>query len=130
MQHILLIDDDVSFRRMLRLTLARLGYAVREAANGREAMRNFGQGPTHLVITDLIMPEKEGLETIQELHRVAPDVKIIAMSGGGNFASQDLLVIAKLFGAHRTLVKPFTKDELTTALDDLLVPAGGAAGKI
>jgi CheY-like chemotaxis protein len=120
MPRILLVDDDESFRRMLRLTLMKLGYEVLDAANGVEAVRLHAVLPADLVITDLIMPEREGLETIQELHRHHPNLKIIAMSGGGRINAKDFLVIAKLFGASRTFTKPFATQDLAAAITELL----------
>lgn len=121
MHRILLVDDDDTFRTMLRLTLAKLGYEVIEAGNGVEALRLIDKNATDVVITDLIMPEKEGLETIQTLRRLHPSVKIIAMSGGGRIhAAPDFLVVAKMFGAHRTLVKPFSNEQMIAAIDELL----------
>jgi DNA-binding response OmpR family regulator len=119
MRRILLVDDDDSFRKMLRLTLVKLGYDVLEAGDGKEALRLIHEAPPDVVMTDLIMPEKEGLETIQALRRTHPSVKIIAMSGGGRINARDFLVVAKLFGAHRTLIKPFSNQEMTAALDEL-----------
>jgi len=119
MRRILLVDDDDSFRKMLRLTLVKLGYDVLEAGDGREALSLIHEAPPDVVMTDLVMPEKEGLETIQALHRLHPSVKIIAMSGGGRINARDFLVVAKLFGAHRTLIKPFSNHEMTAALDEL-----------
>lgn len=130
MHRILLVDDDDSFRTMLRLTLAKLGYEVIEADNGAEALRLVDNDATDVVITDLIMPEKEGLETIQTLHRVHPSVKIIAMSGGGRINARDFLVVAKMFGAHRTLVKPFSNQQMVAAIEELLgkpIPARSSA---
>ena len=82
MAGILIIDDDVHIRTILRKTLQSEGYQVVEASNGNEGVRLYREKPVELIITDLIMPEKEGIETIMELGRDFPDVKIIAMSGG------------------------------------------------
>jgi DNA-binding response OmpR family regulator len=116
MIRILLIDDDESFRKMLRMTLQRANYEVMEACNGNEAVSLFRSQPADLVITDLIMPDKEGLETIQELRQGRPLLKIIAMSGGGRIDAQDYLKIAERLGASRTLAKPFTQAEFLTAI--------------
>ena len=80
---ILIIDDDDQIRRVLRKTLERDGYDVADAPNGKEGIRLYRENPADLVITDIIMPEKEGIETIRELRRDFPEVKIIAISGGG-----------------------------------------------
>jgi CheY-like chemotaxis protein len=120
MPRILLVDDDDSFRKMLRITLVKMGYDVREARNGKEALGFFEQEQPDVVMTDLVMPEKEGLETIMELRRKQHGVKIIAMSGGGRVSAKDYLRIAKAMGADRVLAKPFSNDELRLALDGLL----------
>ncbi len=109
---ILLIDDDEQLRRMLRHALERSGYAVVEAQNGVEGLRLFKESPVDLVITDILMPEKEGLETIVELLRACPTVKIIAMTGGGRTGHLDFLAIAGKLGAHHALRKPFSLQEL------------------
>src|SRR5689334_3792337 len=98
MSRILLVDDDESFRKMLRLTLAKLGYQVVEAADGREALQRQQTEPAAVMITDLIMPDMEGIETIQEFRSRYPAVKIIAMSGGGRVSATDFLKVAGVFG--------------------------------
>jgi two-component system, chemotaxis family, chemotaxis protein CheY len=123
MPRILLVDDDEALRKMLRLRLVKLGHEVLEAANGKEALRLCEAVPPDLVVTDLIMPEKEGLETIAQLRRLRPDVKIIAMSGGGRINARDFLKIAKLMGASATLEKPFSHQELAMVIETHLGPA-------
>ncbi len=120
MSRILVIDDDEPFRRMLRLTLSRLGHDVTEADNGRAALRQYDADPVELVICDLIMPEQEGIETIQTLRAQYPVVKIIAMSGGGRINARDLLVLARMLGADRTLTKPFSTRDLIQLIEQLL----------
>jgi CheY-like chemotaxis protein len=120
MKRILLVDDDDSFRKMLRKTLVKMGFEVAEAHNGSEALKVFGQNSPDLVLTDIVMPEKEGLETINALRRIQAGVKIIAMSGGGRGNAMDYLNVAKMLGADRVLSKPFSNDEIATALDELL----------
>lgn len=120
MSRILLVDDDDLFRKMLRLTLVNLGYEVLEARDGKEAMSLFTKESPDAVITDLIMPRKEGLETIGELTRKHPGVKIIAMSGGGRANATDYLRFAKAMGASRVLAKPFSNQALASALEELL----------
>ncbi|MEO5957891.1 MAG: response regulator [Opitutaceae bacterium] len=83
MARILLIDDDDDVRTVLRLTLIHFGHTVIEARNGREGLELFAEARPELVITDIVMPEKEGLEVIIELRAHRPPVKIIAISGGG-----------------------------------------------
>ena len=120
MHRILIVDDDELFRGMLRLTLLKSGYHVDEAADGRQAMRVHESTPADVVITDLVMPEQEGLETIQEFRRKHPGVKIIAMSGGGRIDARDFLKIARHLGAERTFAKPFENAELVAAIEELL----------
>jgi CheY-like chemotaxis protein len=122
MPKILLVDDNDLFRCMLRKTLLKLGYEVEEATNGREAMRRHSAAPAHLVLTDLIMPDCEGLETIGALRKQDPQVKIVAMSGGGRINARDFLVVARYMGANRTLAKPFSHEELVGTLAELLPP--------
>lgn len=116
MSRILLVDDDESFRSMLGITLRQMGHEVLEADNGDEGLRLAAAEPPDLVFLDMIMPEKEGLETITALRRRQPDVKIIAMSGGSRDGKVDYLKVAKRMGAVHTLTKPFSGDKLEGAL--------------
>lgn len=116
MPHILIIDDDESMRRSLAHTLEKLGYQVSSSPDGKAGVARAAESKPDLVITDLIMPEKEGLETIMELRALHPQIKIIAMSGGGRLSNEDYLHLAKRFGAKVTLAKPFTREELKAAL--------------
>jgi DNA-binding response OmpR family regulator len=120
MSHLLLIDDDDNFRKMLRTTLEDRGYEVTEACDGKEGLARHGARPADLVITDLIMPGKEGLETIIELRKLKPGLKIIAMSGGGRMSAKDYLPIARQLGAARVFAKPFANDALVAAINELL----------
>ncbi len=117
---ILVIDDDEQIRLLVRKMLETGGYCVDEASDGRVGMQKYMAEPQDLVITDLIMPDKEGLETIRELRRYNPDVKIIAMSGGGSLPANNYLHMAESFGAQRTLHKPFRIDEMLDAVRALL----------
>lgn len=120
MATILLVDDDEQFRTMLGLVLIRAGYEVREACNGSEAISLYQNSQTDLVITDLIMPDKEGLELIREIHHKHPGAKIIAMSGGGRNGVANYLRVAQAFGARRVLDKPFSHQEMLDAISDVL----------
>lgn len=117
---ILIIDDDQALRDSLRRTLRRDGYTVLEAAEGGEGLKVVKSHPVDVVLVDLFMPGKEGLETIGELRRSHPGIKIIAMSGGGEKGHIDVLKAANLMGAWRTLAKPFSREDLIEALNDLL----------
>jgi len=120
MAHILVIEDDDSVRKALGQTLGRLGHEVSSAANGRDGLSRAQERLPDLVITDLIMPDTEGLETIIELRRRTPQIRIIAISGGGRLSTENFLGVAKKFGAYGTLAKPFSREELKTAIDAAL----------
>ena len=120
MKTILLVDDDDLLRKMLRLKLESLGYAVLEARNGNEATRHQKAHPADIMITDLVMPDKEGLETIHEFRRAHPALKIIAMSGGGRSSAETYLHFATQLGAVAALQKPFSTDILVAALKKAL----------
>jgi DNA-binding response OmpR family regulator len=120
MRRILLIDDEPQIRAMLHQVLARAGYDVTEAASGAEAVRLFHEAPADLVITDLIMPGKDGIETILELRRESPAVKVIAISGGGRIGAQEYLWMARNLGAAVTLTKPVERQKLLEEVRALL----------
>ncbi|MFO7660273.1 MAG: response regulator [Candidatus Cloacimonadaceae bacterium] len=120
MAKILVIEDDNSFRNVLVTMLERAGYEVLQAENGTQAVRHCSEGSPDLVLTDIIMPDKEGLETIQELLGLCPNLKIIAMSGGGRFGPNSYLPLAEKLGAKKTLQKPFMRDELLSAISEVL----------
>ncbi len=115
---ILLIDDNDQIRALLRRVLEEAGYFVIDAANGREGLRQFRQTPVALVITDLLMPDSDGLEVTMTLRRESPHVKIIALTGGAG--EPNLLEVAKLLGAHRTMKKPLEMTELLKAVQQEL----------
>lgn len=121
MARILLVDDDEQFRTMLCITLQRMGHEVSEAADGSIALRLNKEDGFDLVMVDMIMPDKEGMETITEMRRLRPDLKIIAMSGGGRMNSHDILALAAGIGANKTLAKPFSQESLVAALQALQV---------
>ena len=120
MANILVIDDDNDFRTILCATLEDAGHAVNEAGDGLAGIRSFRDSPADIVLTDMIMPEREGIETILELKRDFPDVKIIAMSGGGRLETNSFLSFAGKFGACGTLEKPFSAAHLLSAIDKVL----------
>ena len=120
MTTILVIDDDDLLRGMLREMLEIAGYEVREAVNGRQGLGLFQLDPADLVVTDIVMPEQEGLETIVELRKAWPDVQIIAISGGGAYHTTDYLQSAKLLGAVQTFPKPCDSKELLAAIANIL----------
>ena len=122
---ILIIDDDEQIRAFLRRVLEAAGYMVTDAPNGQQGLRQFRQTPTALVITDLFMPDRDGLEVTMALHRESPTVKIIVITGGSG--QRDFLEVAKLLGAHRTMRKPITVAELLQAVQEEL--RGGSLQK-
>lgn len=124
MARVLVIDDDDQIREMLRKSLELHGHEVLDAPNGKEGIELFNEKGADLVITDIIMPEKEGVETIKELRNDAPDLKIIAISGGGNLDPRLYLRLAEGSGAIRTFVKPFSLKELLNTVRELLDSPG------
>lgn len=120
MATILVIDDDFYVREMLKTVLEDAGYDVLEAENGHVGVRLFSENKVDMIITDIIMPEKEGLETIQDVRRASPDVKIIAMSGGAKVGPTNYLKLAEHFGANRVFQKPIHISELLGNIRELL----------
>ena len=118
MARIIVIDDDADTRAMLEHILKAAGHEVSLAADGREGVERYCASPADLVITDLYMPNQEGLETIGELRRRFPEVAIIAMSGKA--AALTMLSIAQKFGAIGILHKPFLTEELIAAVGKAL----------
>jgi DNA-binding NtrC family response regulator len=125
MTRVLLVDDDDDFRMPLRKYLERTGHEVIEARNGTQAVEAYKKQPVDVVVTDLIMPEKEGIETIMELKRQHPQVRIVAMSGGGRINGGDFLKVAQQLGARRALAKPFSCQAMVAAIAEVM---GGEAG--
>ena len=121
MAEILLVDDDDVVRETFGWILRNAGHIVTTAANGNEAMCLVQDNAFVLVIIDLVMPEKEGVETIMELRRTNPTLKIIAISGGGLLsAPENYLGLARELGATQVLAKPFSGEELLAAVDSVL----------
>jgi CheY-like chemotaxis protein len=116
---ILIAEDNPQVRSMLRMTLEREGHEVREAGDGREALRRCDEGPVDIVVTDLIMPEMEGIATIRALRQAHPEVKIIAMSGGGYIGPQSYLDVARKCGAAYAFTKPVDRATLLEAIRQL-----------
>lgn len=120
MGRILIIDDEAMIRDLLVKILEREGYETVTASGGKDGIKIHRENPADLIITDLIMPEKAGIETIMELRRDFQDVKIIAMSGGGKIDSETYLQITKTMGAIETIAKPFDLRELLKTVQELL----------
>ena len=128
MARVLVIDDSASARHMIRRALEVAGHRVQEAGDGRVGLRLQTESPSDLVITDLIMPEKEGLETIRDLRARWPDLAIIAISGGSaSLDKESLLHVARCFGAVESIAKPFTADQITQSVSRA-IEAGESRG--
>jgi DNA-binding response OmpR family regulator len=120
MAKILVLDDEPSILLMIKKMLEKAGHEVDIALNGKEGMFLFEKNKPDLLITDIIMPEKEGLETIFELRKIYPDLKIIAISGGGRIGPDGYLPGAKLLGANMVFQKPLDQKEFVNAVNQLL----------
>ena len=113
MPKVLVIDDEAGVRDTIERTLLRAGCELVLAEDGRRGVALFQREAPDLTITDIIMPEGEGIETIRAIRKLQPAAKIIAMSGGGMISSADLLYLATRFGACEVIAKPFDPDDLT-----------------
>jgi len=120
MPGILIVEDDKDLREMLKISLIRRKFVVSEAENGKEAITHFKPSITDLVITDLIMPDEDGLKVIIKLRELKPSVKIIAISGGGKAGPGSYLNLAKALGADAIYSKPFSINELIAKIEELL----------
>lgn len=119
MQRILVVDDEEPVRLMLRMTLEDAGYDVEEVDDGARVVEKLRGNEFSLIITDLVMPEKEGIETIMDVKREFPEMKIIAVSGGGKVGPHNYLTFAKRLGSDAIFTKPVDMDLLLTAVKDL-----------
>ncbi|MBC8317568.1 MAG: response regulator [Desulfobulbaceae bacterium] len=120
MAGILVIDDEESIRILLKKILEREGHSVAMAPNGKVGLEMQSQQAADVVITDIFMPEKEGMEVIMELRRNFPEVKIVAMSGGDRKGNMDFLGMTEKLGAHKTLKKPFTLNDVLEVVQSVL----------
>src|SRR6202012_4764473 len=119
MAKVLVIDDDPGFRKMIRIILTRMCHDVVEAQDGNEGLDRFKAEQPDLVISDIVMPNKEGIQTILEIRALAPDARIIAMSGGGVSVGIGYLGAALKLGANLILSKPFRPAQLTAMVEQL-----------
>jgi DNA-binding response OmpR family regulator len=117
---ILLIEDEPAVRETVRQVLASEGHDVICASDGRKGVDLFRKSVFDLVVTDIIMPEKEGIQTISEIRAINPRARIIAMSGGGRVGSTDFLSVASKLGANDTIAKPFDPEDLIAKVDKLM----------
>lgn len=130
MNEVLIIDDEEDIRDALRRVLERAGYRVRDAADGADGLKQMQQRPADIIITDIIMPKLNGVETIAAMREQFPGARIIAISGGGNFGVTDYqpnaittsayLAAANEAGAHSILTKPFESADLLKAISELM----------
>ncbi len=123
MVRILIIDDEPSIIEVLRKILQFEGYDVATAANGEEGLELFRQTPCDLVITDMVMPAKDGLQTILDLRKEKPDLPVIAMSGGGAISKERYLAVAGYLDRVITIAKPFSVGAIAEAVVKLLSEA-------
>ena len=117
---ILVIDDEPDVRRLLVRFLRMLEYEVAEAENGKQAMLMLAEATPDLVLSDINMPEMDGIEVINELRRSGREVPVLAVSGGGIYSKETLLANAKILGAVATIEKPFDLDELRRVVEAAL----------
>ena len=123
MRHILLIEDDVEFRAIVRRQLEQMGLRVTEAGDGREGLERLGQVCPDLVLTDIYMPEMDGIETIMKLRQNSLATKIVAMSGGGRWRNNANLNIVEKLGVRVSLAKPFSTEQLKHVIEQVLAEA-------
>ena len=120
MSNILVIDDNAAVRKAVMMMLELSGHSVVGAKDGAEAMRAFDSENPDLVIVDIIMPDKDGIEIIREMRRLRPTTRIIAMTGGGRFPNLDFLKMARAFGAADAVAKPIDPDDLAARVEACL----------
>ncbi len=120
MARILVIDDDGLTREILKEILSPLGHDIVEARDGKEGVCCYLEPPSDLVITDIVMPEEDGLEAIQEIYEKNPLARVIAMTGFDGDGEMGYLALAKKLGASLTLKKPLHKDDVLSAVETAL----------
>ncbi len=120
MSHILVIDDDVHIRELINIMLESEGHTVSLAEDGMIGLKMLDENNFDLIITDIIMPNQEGIETIVKIKSKNPEIKILAISGGGRIGSTNYLTLAENFGVDRTLSKPFYHKDFIQCIKELL----------
>lgn len=127
---VLVVDDDPTIRAIVTELLRDEQHAIIEAADGDEALRALDANPAELVVLDMLMPNRDGLETILEIRRRHPGVRILAISSGGNIGVGNLLNMARVFGADETLAKPLSFVTFAETVDRLLGASPAASGRL
>lgn len=120
MARILIIDDDPDILKLLRRVLESRGHTVLEASDGSTALRHFAGDPADLVLTDIFMPQMDGIELIMRVKEAFPEARVVAMSGGGRLPMSNVLGAASMLGAEDVLAKPFTAAEVLAAVERAL----------
>lgn len=120
MPRILVIEDDPVMLEFMRIVLQETGYEVETAEGGVEGMKAIERTDLDLVVTDIYMPDMDGLEIVREIKARFPDLKTLAMTSGGSHDNVSVLIVAEVFGADASLKKPFSKDELTDCVERTL----------
>jgi CheY-like chemotaxis protein len=120
MKSVLVVDDDADIRNLLCQLLTTLGYNVSDAENGEQGLKAYQSNPANVVLLDMFMPVKDGLETIRDLLQHDPNVRVIAMTGGGRYGNVGILKPAMALGARRLLYKPITLLELQSAIEETI----------
>jgi len=120
MYSVLIIDDEANVRDVLSRFFIKRGWPVHTAGDGREGLEICRTHPVDVVITDIVMPEMEGLETIKAIRKELPAIKIIAISGGGRIEPGSYLDLARKLGAHRVFEKPFDLKNMRATIEELL----------
>jgi DNA-binding response OmpR family regulator len=121
--NVLVLEDDAELLQLMSKALAGAGHAVLSASNGDKGLRLFRAEPPDLVICDIVMPDRDGIELIPEMKRQRPDVKLIAISGRQMIGALDVLNLARRLGADATLAKPFAMDALLAITEAMLAAA-------
>jgi DNA-binding response OmpR family regulator len=122
MAGIMIVEDDNDLREMLKLSLLQRKYTIIEASTGKEAIAKFKPTLVDLVVTDIIMPDEDGLKVIMKLKEIKPNIRIIAISGGGKAGPGNYLNLARALGADEIFPKPFSVQSLLAKIDAILEP--------
>lgn len=119
---VLVVEDDEGMLALLAAAFRRAGFYVRTAADGESALRALRDRPPAAVVTDLILPDADGMETVRAMRTENPKAPLVVISGGGLFDATDLLGVARALGANGALAKPFAMGEVVAMVSNLLSP--------